>query len=137
MTMSKFPTNLASLPGDGASTGAPPPPDGLKTAGRVLWSSVMDGWEIDPWERTLLLQACRCVDRLDDLAEAAAASTAVVTNAKGDQAPHPAIVEARQQSIVLTRLLASMRLPVGDEDDLTRPQRRGGARGAYALRSAR
>jgi len=35
---------------------------------------------------------------------------------------------------VLTRLLASMRLPVGDEDDLTRPQRRGGARGAYAAR---
>jgi hypothetical protein len=135
MTMSKFPTNLASLPNDGAS--APPPPDGLKAAGRVLWASVMDGWEIDAWERTLLLQACRCVDRLDDLAEAAAASTAVVTNAKGDQAPHPAIVEARQQSIVLTRLLASMRLPVGDEDDLTRPQRRGSARGAYAARRAR
>ncbi len=134
--MSKFPTNLASLPNDGASAG-PPPPDGLKLAGRVLWSSVMEGWEIDPWERTLLLQACRCVDRLDDLAEAAAASTAVVTNAKGDQAPHPAIVEARQQSIVLTRLLASMRLPVGDEDDLTRPQRRGSARGAYAARRAR
>ncbi len=60
----------------------------------------------------------------------------MVTNAKGEMAPHPAIVEARQQSIVLTRLLASMRLPVGDEDDLTRPQRRGGARGAYAARRA-
>ncbi len=114
--------------------GAPPPPGGLKAAGRVLWSSVMDGWEIDPWERLLLLQACRCVDRLDALAEIAGASTAVTTNSKGDQAPHPAIVEARQQSIVLTRLLASMRLPVGDEDDLTRPQRRGSARGAYAAR---
>jgi len=101
----------------------------------VLWSSVMDGWDIDAWEKLLLLQACRCVDRLDDLAEAAAASAALVTNAKGEMAPHPAIVEARQQSIVLTRLLASMRLPVGDEDDLTRPQRRGAARGAYAART--
>ncbi len=115
--------------------GAPPPPDGLKTAGRLLWASVMDGWEIDPWERLLLLQACRCVDRLDALAEIAGASTAVTTNSKGEMAPHPAIVEARQQSIVLTRLLASMRLPVGDEDDLSRPQRRGGARGAYAART--
>ncbi len=73
-------------------------------------------------------------DRLDALAEIAGAATAATTNSKDDQAPHPAIVEARQQSIVLTRLLASMRLPVGDEDDLTRPQRRGGARGAYAAR---
>jgi len=136
-TMSKTTPRLASVPEADPGAGAPPPPDGLKTAGRLLWSSVLDGWEIDPWERTLLLQACRCVDRLDDLAEAAAASTAVTTNAKGDQAPHPAIVEARQQSIVLTRLLASMRLPVGDEDDLTRPQRRGGARGAYVARAGK
>jgi len=134
--MSKTTPRLASVPEADPDAGAPPPPDGLKAAGRVLWSSVMDGWEIDPWERLLLLQACRCVDRLDDLAEIAGASTAVTTNSKGDQAPHPAIVEARQQSIVLTRLLASMRLPVGDEDDLTRPQRRGGARGAYAARRA-
>ncbi len=83
------PTNLASVPDEEVPTAGPLPPDGLKAAGRVLWSSVMDGWEIDPWERTLLLQACRCVDRLDDLAEAAAASTAVVTNAKGDRRRTP------------------------------------------------
>ena len=132
--MSKTTPRLASVPEADPDAG-PPPPDGLKAAGRVLWSSVMDGWDIDAWEKLLLLQACRCVDRLDDLAEAAAASAALVTNAKGEMAPHPAIVEARQQSIVLTRLLASMRLPVGDEDDLTRPQRRGAARGAYAART--
>ncbi len=131
------PTKLASVPDEEVPPAGPPPPDGLKAAGRLLWSSVLDGWEIDPWERTLLLQACRCVDRLDDLAEAAAASTAVTTNSKGDQAPHPAIVEARQQSLTLARLLASMRLPVGDEDDLTRPQRRGAARGSYGVRGAR
>ncbi len=135
--MSKTTPALASVPEADPDVGAPPPPDGLKAAGRLLWSSVLDGWEIDAWERTLLLQACRCVDRLDDLAEAAAASTAVVTNAKGEMAPHPAIVEARQQSLVLARLLASMRLPVGDEDDLTRPQRRGAARGSYGVRGAR
>jgi len=118
--MSKTTPRLASVPEADPDAGAPPP-DGLKTAGRLLWSSVLDGWVIDPWERLLLLQACRCVDRLDALAEIAGASTAVTTNSKGEMAPHPAIVEARQQSIVLTRLLASMRLPVGDEDDLTRP----------------
>jgi len=64
-----------------------------------------------------------------------------VTNAKGDPAPHPAIVESRQQSIVLTRLLASLRLPVGDDADLAgnmrRPQRREAARGSYGVRGAR
>jgi len=125
--------DLAAVP-DSAEDGPPPPPEGLKVAGARLWTSVLGGWEIDAWEQLLLLQACRCADRLDELAEIAAGSPAVVTNGKGDRAPHPAIVEARQQSIVLTRLLASMRLPVGDEDDLTRPQRRGGARGAYAAR---
>ncbi len=133
--MSKTTPRLASVPEADPDVGAPPPPDGLKAAGRVLWASVMDGWEIDPWERLLLLQACRCVDRLDALADIAGEAGAVVTNTKGEMAPHPAIVEARQQSIVLTRLLASMRLPVGDEDDLSRPQRRGGARGAYAART--
>jgi len=114
-----------------------PPPDGLKDAGRRLRVSVLSGWEIDAWEQLLLLQACRCADRLDELAEIASTATAVVTNAKGDATPHPAIVEARQQSVVLTRLLASLRLPAGDEDDLGRPQRRGAARGAYAARRAR
>ena len=36
---------------------------------------------------------------------------------------HPALTESRQQSITLTRLIASLRLP-SDEDDV-RPQRRG------------
>jgi len=129
------PTNLASVPDEEVPPAGPPPPDGLKAAGHVLWASVMDGWEIDAWERTLLLQACRVADRLDELAEIASTATAIVTSSKGDATPHPAIVESRQQAVVLTRLLASMRLPVGDEDDLSRPQRRGGARGAYAART--
>jgi len=129
------------LDGDEGTDEDVPPPDGLKDAGRRLWLSVLGGWEIDAWEQLLLLQACRCADRLDELAAIASTAPAVVTNAKGDATPHPAIVEARQQSIVLTRLLASMRLPVGDESDLTgnmrRPQRRGAARGSYGVRGAR
>jgi len=138
----------SKVPPDGAETGSsvttsriPRPPAGLKAAGKRLWRSVLEGWDVEPWEEMLLLQACRCADRLDELAAIASTATAVVTNAKGDPAPHPAIVESRQQSIVLTRLLASMRLPVGDESDLTgnmrRPQRRGAARGSYGVRGAR
>lgn len=108
-------------------------PAGLERAGRELWSSVLDEYELDVHEELLLLQACRCVDQLDRLAAEAAAGDVTVTNFKGDQVAHPAIVESRQQSLTLTRLLASLRLPAGDEAG--RPQRRGAARGAYAIRS--
>ena len=61
-------------------------------------------------------------------------SPLTVENHRGDQVPHPLLTESRQQSIVLTRLLASIRLPSGDEADLHRPQRRGASRGSYGIR---
>ena len=145
---SKAPPNGVGTGSSASTSRTPRPPVGLKAAGRRLWRAVLDDWEIDTWEESLLLQACRCADRLDELATIASKSTAVVTTAKGDAVAHAAVRESRAQSIVLARLLASMRLPAGDEEDssipvrrstsrLVRPQRRGGARGAYAARRAR
>ncbi|WP_223277640.1 hypothetical protein [Janibacter sp. YB324] len=108
-------------------------PSGLQSAGKRLWWSVVDDYELDVHEEILLLQACRCADRLDTLAKEA--TTATITNTKGDVVAHPALVESRQQSITLSRLLASMRLPSGDEGEQPqRPPRRGGARGSYGVR---
>jgi hypothetical protein len=57
-------------------------------------------------------------------------------NARGDKVAHPALIEARQQALVLSRLIASLRLPSGDVDeDLKRPQRRGASRGSYGVRA--
>lgn len=112
----------------------PAAPNGLKASGRRLWRSVLADFDLDGHELLLLLQACRCADRLDLLADEADAHPITVVNAKGDQVAHPAITESRQQSLTLARLLASLRLPSGDVDE--RPQRRGAARGAYGLRSA-
>ncbi len=82
------------------------------------------------------MQACRCADRLDRLAVGAEGNPVTVVNAKGDQVPHPALTESRQQSITLARLLAALRMPSGEEGgQLIRPQRRGGARGAYGVRA--
>lgn len=84
----------------------------------------------------MLLQACRTADRLDRLEVEAAAGSVTVTNFRGDQVAHPAMVEARQQAIVLARLLAALRMPAGEEGgQLIRPQRRGGARGTYGVRA--
>jgi hypothetical protein len=107
-------------------------PKGLNASGRRLWRSIVDDYALDIHEELLLLQACRCVDRLDRLAEEAAGASVTVINARGDQVPHPALTESRQQSITLSRLLASLRLPTGDEAG--RPQRRGASRQAYQPR---
>jgi hypothetical protein len=107
----------------------PSAPKGLGASGRRLWRSVSDDYELDVHEELVLLQACRCADRLDTLAAQVADAPPMVTTSRGDEAPHPALVESRQQSVTLTRLLASLRLPSGETGP--RPQRRGAARGTY------
>jgi hypothetical protein len=107
-------------------------PKGLGSSGRKLWRSVADAFDLDYHEELLLREACRTADVLDRLDVEAAGSPVTVINFKGDQVAHPALSESRQQRIVLSRLLASLRLPSGEAEE--RPQRRGASRGSYAAR---
>ncbi|MFD1716720.1 terminase [Georgenia deserti] len=111
-------------------------PAGLSKAGRKLWHSIADEYEIEEHEALLLVEACRTADRLDALAEAQKDAPLTVVNFKGDPVASPYLVESRLQSQVLAKLIASLRLPTGDEGEEKRPQRRGGARGAYGIRGA-
>ena len=107
-------------------------PSGLREAGRILWREITGSFELDSHEAILLREACRLTDRLDELDEIAGTEGRVLHN--GDKpVVHPAVIEARMTTIALTRVLASLRLPSGEEDG--RPQRRGAARGAYGIRS--
>jgi hypothetical protein len=108
-------------------------PTGLLTAGRELWKSVVDVYELDCHESLLLLQAARCADRLDLIAAALEDAPLTMVNFKGDPVPHPLLGESRQQALALSRLLASLRMPAGDE---ARPQRRGASRASYGIRGA-
>jgi hypothetical protein len=101
------------------------PPEGLAVSGRRLWASLTTEYELDVHEQLLLTQACRTIDLLDSLAEDLRTAPRTMTNARGDLISHPSLNEHRQQSLTLARLLASLRLPQGDEDDVARPQRRG------------
>lgn len=114
----------------------PPTPSGLKAAGRRLWDSIIDGYELDEHEMTLLVQAVRTVDILETLDSKVRQEGPVVQTPQGEKA-HPALVEARQQRITLARLLAVLRLPSGEEGDQqssARPQRRSGTRGTYGIK---
>jgi hypothetical protein len=111
-------------------------PAGLRIKGKELWTAVLAEYDLETHEELLLLQACRCADRLEFMDKELRSAPLTVTNFRGDEVPHPLLTESRQQAIVLSRLLASVRLPSGDEADLNsrRPQRRGASRGSYGLR---
>ena len=110
----------------------PPAPDGLGPSGVRLWDSVVAAHELDVHEEIMLLSACRTADLMDRLWAEAATGPLTVVKAKGNRVTAPPIVEHRQQSLVYARMLASLRLPSGEEG--ARPQRRGAARGSYGVR---
>jgi len=102
----------------------PAVPRRFGASGRKLWREVLGRFEFDQHELSLLVEACRTVDALDRLDEMVHAEGLLL-----EGKAHPALVEARLQRVVLTRILATLRLPEGESD--VRPQRRGTARGAY------
>lgn len=111
----------------------PRPPRDLQAEGRRLWRKVLDDLELDPHEMALLRGACRTVDRLEAIAVELETAPLTTTNYKGDEVPHPLLVEQRQQLQSLGRTLANLRMPTGltDDGDLVRPRRRGGNRAPY------
>lgn len=116
------------------STSRDAPP--MQAAGRRLWSSVTDAYDLDEHERALLVEAVRTVDLLAELDASVRADGALVDSPQGVKA-NPAAVEARQQRIALARLLAALRLPAGGEGDHqanARPSRKVGVRGVYGIR---
>lgn len=90
-------------------------PAGLEARGAALWASVVGVYELSAVERELLAEACRVADTLETLRAVIAAEGATSTGSKGQRVVHPAVGEARQQQLVLGRLLGQLDLP--DEED--------------------
>ncbi len=114
-----------------SETARPPTaPAGSGTAGRRLWRSVVDAFDLAEHELALLRQACATADMCELLAAIVA-----VEGPLRDGKAHPALVELRQQRILLARLVVALRVPLGDEDaaDGDRSQYRG-TRGVYAIK---
>jgi hypothetical protein len=105
-------------------------PRGLGPAGRKLWHSVIDVFELDEYESSLLLQAARTSDLLEDLQAAIDRDGAMVRTHDGDWKPNPAAIEIRLQRLALARLVVTLRVPSEDEA----PRRGSAARGVYRPR---
>jgi len=120
------------------SVNTPSPPTGTGPSGARLWESVVDDYELAEHELTLLRQAVATLDVIERLDSAIRSDSVVHETPQGLRA-HPAAVEARQQRIVLARLLAALRMPAGEAGDqqaTARPRRRVGVRGTYGIRGA-
>lgn len=111
-------------------------PEGLGARGARLWNDVVEAHDLAAPEREILLEACRCADRLERLdAYLTGEDVSWLDLEKMRRDDHEyrvtvdaALSETRQQQNIFKQLLASLRLP--DEATGKKPQRRG-PRGAY------
>lgn len=105
------------------ATATPRPPADLGARGKTLWKRLLALHPLMPEpDRDTAVQACRTADLLDRLDVIVRTSEPMVEDDRGGLKTHPAVVEQRQQSLTLSRLLAALRLP--DEKTGDKPQRR-------------
>lgn len=102
-------------------------PKALDAAGQKLWKAVTGDFELAEHELAQLEEACRIRDTIVTLRKQVATDGTMLASSQGSRL-HPGIVEIRQQQLALARLLATLRVPGLEEDDL--PGSRG-VRGVY------
>ncbi|KAA9154220.1 hypothetical protein F6B41_02780 [Microbacterium lushaniae] len=88
----------------------PAPPKGLGKRGRALWRDLHDQLEYDAHESTIVLEACRTVDAIDNLQAVIDRDGYTIAGSTGQTVVHPAVAELRQQQAGLTRLLTALNL---------------------------
>ena len=89
----------------------PRTPAGLGIRGSAFWRSSVADYEFSSAEEALLLEACRCLDRLDLLNTTISDLGAMVDGSQGQPVVNPALTEARGQQAILHRLIAALQLP--------------------------
>lgn len=99
-----------------SETKVPPAPRTLGKRGKAFWRDIQGDNELDSPSTEVLLEACRTLDRLEALAEVIDAEGVTATGSAGQRVVHPAVAEARQLQITLTRLVDAIGLPESEDD---------------------
>lgn len=84
-------------------------PEGPREAGRELWASVADSFELQPHELEALAAACRTADELARLEEALKDAPPTVEGSTGQTRVHPLFAEVRAHRLAMSKLLARAR----------------------------
>ncbi|OMC55383.1 hypothetical protein A5747_13400 [Mycobacterium sp. IS-836] len=82
--------------------------DGLGEAGQALWDEVSKDRELSVPHKTLLLNACRIADRLDEIDKEIPRRGLTDVNKQGTEIINPLIPEQRQQLAALSAILTRM-----------------------------
>ena len=88
----------------------PRPPRELGRRGRVLWRELHEVLEYESHETVIVVEACRTVDAIGELAAALETDGYMTSGSTGQRVVHPAVAELRQQQQSLVRLLTSLNL---------------------------
>jgi hypothetical protein len=103
-----------------------------KALQRAVQAGIPDGWELDEREVEMLDLAARQADDLERLETAISEAGAMVAGSTGQPVVNPAIPEARQARIAISRLLGALQLP--DAEDSPRSAASERARKAARVR---
>src|SRR6185312_12199701 len=96
---------------------APPAPDGLGSPGAAFWDALQEENVFDAANTARLHEACRVLDRLEQLDAVIAAEGVTSLGSTGQKVVHPAVAETRQLAVVLDRLISSLNLPPTEEEE--------------------
>ena len=91
-------------------------PSGLGRAGRSLWREVNAEFGLAPHESAILVQVCRCVDRLEAIEAELGRSPLLVTGSTGQPRANPLLAEWRMQARVLESLSRALSIPLPTEE---------------------
>ena len=91
-------------------------PAGLGPSGRALWRGILTDYGLAPHERAILVQCCRCVDRLDAIEAELDGADLIVEGSVGQLKPHPLLGELRAQARLLEALSRALSIPLPGED---------------------
>ena len=82
--------------------------DDFGPSGVELWQSVHEVSLVPARAKSLLVNACRIADRLDDMFDAMRVEPLTVMSAKGERIANPLMTEHRMQTLALRQLLADI-----------------------------
>lgn len=117
----------------------PRPPAGSGRRGGAFWRRVLtppDGWTLDVAETEVLTSVCVLMGRAEALTAAVQRDGDVIEGPSGPRV-HPAVVELRQCSTALGRLLAQLQLPDDDGEVMVSPLTARNRKGAAVQRAQR
>lgn len=104
--------------------------------GHEFRAIVLDTWELTAVELRILDAVCACLDAIVALDGQVAADGLMVDGSKGQRVLHPAVAEARQQRLALSRFLAQLELPdpeaIGNVEPIRTPEAVRARRAAQA-----